>query len=196
MTYNDQTFDVEVELTFNSSTGQVLHAVFQSVDPSTALPPDVLTGFLPPEDGTGIGKGYLAYTVQPRAGLPTGTEIRNVALICFDGQTIIATNQIDPQDPSRGIDPAKEALNTIDSGSPASAVAPLPAHDECHLHGSLAGAETMPVRSRLLRCSDLRQWRSLYQVAEQHHAAFRDLHRPARPYVSLLRNCDRQCRAY
>ena len=65
----------------------------------------MLTGFLPPEDGTGRGKGYIGYTVQPKAGLPTGTEIRNVALISFDGQTIIATNQIDPQDPAAGTDP-------------------------------------------------------------------------------------------
>ena len=122
MTYNGQTFDVEIELSFDSATGQV-RAVFQSIDPATRLPPDVLTGFLPPEDGTGRGKGYFSYTVQPKAGLPTGTEIRNVALIRFDGQTIIATNQVDPHDPSQGTDPAKEALNTIDAGAPTSSVA-------------------------------------------------------------------------
>ena len=87
----------------------------------------MLTGFLPPEDCTGIGKGYIAYTVQPRADLPTGTEIRNVALISFDDQTIIATNQIDPQNPAAGTDPKKEALNTIDASGPTSQVLPLPA---------------------------------------------------------------------
>ena len=127
MTYNGQTFDVEIELSFNSATGQV-RAVFQSIDPATDLPPDVLTGFLPPEDGTGRGKGYFSYIIQPKAGLPTGTQIRNVALITFDGQTIIATDQVDPHDPSKGIDPAKEALNTIDAGRPTSSVAPLPGH--------------------------------------------------------------------
>jgi len=126
MTYNGSTFMVEVELGFDSATGQV-RAVFQTIDPSTSLPPDVLTGFLPPEDGTGIGQGYFAYTVQPRAGLPSGTEIRNVALISFDFQTIIATNQVDPQDPSQGTDPTKEALNTIDAGTPTSAMTALPA---------------------------------------------------------------------
>jgi RHS repeat-associated protein len=124
MTLNDQTFDVEIELSFDSLTGQV-RAVFQSVDPSTFLPPDVLTGFLPPEDGTGIGRGHIGFTVQANANLPTGTEIRNVALISFDGQTMIATNQVDPQDPAQGTDPHKEALNTIDAEAPTSQVSML-----------------------------------------------------------------------
>ena len=126
MTYVGQTFDVEVELSFESSTGKI-RAVFQSIDPKTSLPPDVLTGFLPPEDGTGIGKGYIGYTVRPLANLASGTEIRNVALISFDGQTIIATNQINPHDPAVGVDPNKEALNTIDAGGPASSVEALAA---------------------------------------------------------------------
>ncbi|MBX3439916.1 MAG: hypothetical protein KF861_20670 [Planctomycetaceae bacterium] len=126
MTYNDQTFNVDVEFSFNATTGKV-RVVFQSVDPNTSLPPDVLTGFLPPEDGTGRGKGHISFTIRAKADLPTGTEIRNVALISFDRQTIIATNQINPQDPSEGTDPTLEALNTIDAGVPSSAVGDLPA---------------------------------------------------------------------
>jgi RHS repeat-associated protein len=126
MTYNGQTFDVLVELRFDPLTGK-LRAIFQSLDPNTSLPPDVLIGFLPPEDGTGRGKGHIVYTVRTAAGLPTGTEIRNVALISFDYQTLISTNQVNPQNPLAGTDPAKEALNTIDAGTPTSAVAALPA---------------------------------------------------------------------
>ncbi|WP_341348910.1 RHS repeat-associated core domain-containing protein [Syntrophorhabdus aromaticivorans] len=125
MTYNDTTFDVQIEAGINSSTGEV-YAIFQSVDPATSLPPDVLTGFLPPEDGTGRGMGHISYIINPKGGLATGTEIRNVALISFDGQPQIATNQIDPHDPSKGIDPTKEALNTIDAGIPSSSVLALP----------------------------------------------------------------------
>ncbi len=121
MQYNGRMFDVEVELAFDPGTGLV-RTVFQSVDPTTSLPPDVLTGFLPPEDGTGRGQGYIAFTIRPRAGLPTGTELRNVAVISFDGQTVIATNQVDPQDPSQGTSPDREALNTIDAAGPTSAV--------------------------------------------------------------------------
>jgi RHS repeat-associated protein len=121
MTYNNQMFDVELELTFDNTTGE-LSVVFQSISPDTLLPPDVLTGFLPPEDGTGIGKGFVGFEVTPRQDLPSGTEIRNIALISFDRQTIIATNQVDPQDASKGTNPNKEALNTIDAGAPASQV--------------------------------------------------------------------------
>ena len=68
MTYNGQTFDVDIELGLNADTGQVF-ARFQSIDPNTSLPPsNVLVGFLPPEDGTGRGQGYFSYTVQPKAG--------------------------------------------------------------------------------------------------------------------------------
>src|SRR5262249_30874903 len=70
MTYNGATFDVEIELGLNLSTGLVT-ATFQSIDPKTELPPPVLIGFLPPEDGTGRGLGYFSYVALPRAGLPT-----------------------------------------------------------------------------------------------------------------------------
>jgi hypothetical protein len=126
MTYNGTTFDVEIEAGLNAATGQV-SATFQSLDPNTDLPPDVLTGFLPPEDGTGRGMGYIAYTIDPKAGLATGAQITNVALVSFDGQPQIATDQVDPHDPSQGIDPAKEALNTIDASLPSSTVLSLPA---------------------------------------------------------------------
>ena len=52
MTYNGKTFDVDIEIGLNIATGQIF-AHFLSIDPNTQLPPDVLTGFLPPEDGTG-----------------------------------------------------------------------------------------------------------------------------------------------
>ena len=74
MTYNNRTFDVQVELSFDSAMGLV-SAVFQSLDPGTALPPDVLTGFLPPEDGTGIGKAHVSFSIQPKAGLTSGTAL-------------------------------------------------------------------------------------------------------------------------
>ena len=74
MTYNGRTFQVQIEAGINLLTGKIT-VTFQSVDPNTELPPDVLTGFLPPEDGTGRGQGHLSYTILPRAGLSTGTRI-------------------------------------------------------------------------------------------------------------------------
>jgi len=126
MTYNGETFDVEIELGFSVATGQV-YAHFYSIDPTTQLPPDVLAGFLPPEDGTGRGQGYFSYIVSPKAGLATGTQIRNVAAITFDLSNTITTDQVSDDDPSQGVDPSKQALNTIDAGAPTSSVSALPA---------------------------------------------------------------------
>jgi RHS repeat-associated protein len=126
MTYNGLTFNVLIELAFNTTTG-VVTATFQSIDPTTELPPPVLIGFLPPEDGTGRGLGYFSYTAMLKAGLPTGTEIRNVATVIFDDNQPITTDQVDPHDAGKGLDQAKQALNTIDAVAPTSSVAALPA---------------------------------------------------------------------
>ena len=80
-----------------------------TVDPATGLPPTVDIGLLPPEDGTGRGKGWFSFTVRAKDGLPSGTAIRNIALIKFDGNAPIATNQVDPHNPGAGTDPTKEA---------------------------------------------------------------------------------------
>src|SRR5262249_21393953 len=73
------------------------------------------------------GQGFVSYYIRPRAGLATGTEIRGVASIVFDANPAITTNQVDSHDPSKGIDPNKEALVTIDAGPPSSSVSALPA---------------------------------------------------------------------
>jgi hypothetical protein len=128
VTENGQNFVVQIEAGIDLSTG-LITVRFQSIDPNTQLPPDVLTGFLPPEDGTGRGMGYVSYIVMPKAGLATGTQIRNVALVTFDANEPIATDQISETDPSQGVDPAKQDLNTIDSGPPSSSVALLPVRE-------------------------------------------------------------------
>jgi hypothetical protein len=125
MTFNGRTFNVELEAGIDLASGRVF-AIFQSIDPQSSLPPDVLTGFLPTEDGTGRGKGHFSFLVRPRTNLTTGTEIRNVALIEFDRQMSIATDQVDAQNPAAGTDPDKQARNTIDASPPTSTVAPLP----------------------------------------------------------------------
>jgi RHS repeat-associated protein len=69
MTYNGRSFEVLVEAGLNITGGvATVFARFFSIDPATFLPPDVLTGFLPPEDGTGRGKGHISYTVLPGPG--------------------------------------------------------------------------------------------------------------------------------
>jgi RHS repeat-associated protein len=124
MTFDGVDFVVQIQAGIDLANGQVF-ADFYSLDPATQLPPDVGIGFLPPEDGTGRGDGYVSFTVQAKPNLVTGTVIRNVADISFDNQPPISTDQIDPQDPSKGIDPTK-GVNTIDAGPPTSSVAALP----------------------------------------------------------------------
>ncbi|MBY0460829.1 MAG: hypothetical protein K2V38_26215, partial [Gemmataceae bacterium] len=146
MTFNGVTFRVVVTLDLDPLTG-VARASFQSLNaanllegraicpgtlslgptnPFADLPPDVTIGFLPAEDGTGRGMGYLTYTIKPRPTLPTGSEIRNVADITFDRGTTIATDQVSVTDPSLGRDPNKRALVTLDAVAPTSTVALLP----------------------------------------------------------------------
>ncbi len=101
---------------------------FRSIDPATGeLPEDALAGFLPPNDDSERGEGFVEFSVTPLAALPTGTAIRSVATIVFDTNAPIATNQVDPHDPSQGTDPNKEALVTIDATKPSASIGPLPA---------------------------------------------------------------------
>ncbi len=104
--------NVLVSLDLNVASGQ-LTATFTSLDPSTGkAPTGALDGFLYPEDGTGVGQGYVSYTVQPKAGLSTGTVIDQQASVVFDTNDPLVTDA---------------AVNTIDSGAPTSSVSALPA---------------------------------------------------------------------
>jgi uncharacterized delta-60 repeat protein len=124
MTYNGTTFNVVIQVQLNTTTG-VLTVSFQSIDPATNLPPDQSTGFLPPEDGSGRGQGFVSYVIRPRTGLATGTQIHNIASVTVDSHPAFTTDQVDDGVPSKGVDPSKEALNTIDAGPPSSSVNPL-----------------------------------------------------------------------
>ncbi len=126
-TVSYDTYPVHVVADFNPQTGRVTWEL-QSRDPQTGEPPrNPMAGFLPPNDDTGHGEGFVTYSVRARSNLRTGTQIRNVAEITFDAGPTFTTNQVDPHDPTQGTDPGKECLNTIDAGRPSSQVAALPA---------------------------------------------------------------------
>ena len=129
MSFLGTDIEVQVQIGIDSKTG-LIRARFQSIDPSTSLPPPVNIGFLPPEDGTGRGQGHVTYNIRARAGVTTGVQLRNVALISFDGQTVISTDQIDPLNPAAGVDPTRQCLITIDSVAPTSHVVALPAQSQ------------------------------------------------------------------
>jgi hypothetical protein len=84
-----------------------LTVTFISLDPATGdLPEDPFAGFLPP-NVDGSGEGSIVFSVMPKAGLASGTVIRNGATIVFDDNEPILTNQWS---------------NTVDGEAPASQV--------------------------------------------------------------------------
>jgi RHS repeat-associated protein/uncharacterized repeat protein (TIGR01451 family) len=127
--YLGTNFQVQIQIGIQPNSGEV-YANFQSIDPTTSLPPPVNIGFLPPEDGTGRGMGHVTYTIHAKGGLPNGTQLNNVALISFNQQPSIATDQIDDENPAAGINPSLEASITLDSIAPTSYVLPLPAQSQ------------------------------------------------------------------
>jgi RHS repeat-associated protein len=103
---------VNVTVAFNSNTG-VLTSTMQSVSPTTGgAPANPLAGFLPPNNASNQGTGFVTISVSPKSTLGNGAAIANQASIVFDANAAIATNTV---------------TNTIDSTTPTSAVSPLPA---------------------------------------------------------------------
>ena len=125
VTINGASFVVQIQAGLNPANGKFT-TTLQSIDPTTGLPPAANVGFLPPEDGFGRGRGQVAYLVRPKSNIPSGTQIRNTALVQFDNGEIIETDQVAEHDPSQGVDPAKQALVTVDSALPTSSISGLP----------------------------------------------------------------------
>jgi hypothetical protein len=94
-----------------NETNGVVRWHFSSLDPLTMVATDdPLLGFLPPNDSTGRGQGYVTFGIDPLSSLQTGDTIMNCASIVFDYNAAIQTN-------------CKQ--NIIDLISPFSAVAVL-----------------------------------------------------------------------
>ncbi len=103
---------VKIDADLNTLTG-LLDVTYTSLDPATNdVPLDPFTGFLPPDDATGRGDGFLTYNVQPKAALANGTAFTGIASIVFDTEDAIATPTV---------------TNTLDSVAPTATVGALPA---------------------------------------------------------------------
>ncbi|MFO0818420.1 MAG: LamG-like jellyroll fold domain-containing protein [Pirellulales bacterium] len=103
---------VDVTVEFVAADGRVIWT-FRSRDPQTGLlPEDAFAGFLPPNDSTGRGNGFVTYKVFPRTDRPNGTAIDQQASIVFDTNNPIVTNIYS---------------NQLDTAPPTSAVLALPA---------------------------------------------------------------------
>ena len=116
---------------FDVKTGTLTWRI-QSVDPITGeLPEDPFAGFLPPNDSSHRGEGYVSFIVQPRSGLTNGTVIRNMATITFD--------------PTYGANPpihTPSVQHTIDAQAPISAVSPLAARSPQNVEVNWSGQDT------------------------------------------------------
>jgi hypothetical protein len=89
-----QSWWVDVQVRVDYETGRVLWDL-RTLDPQTGeLPLDPFAGFLPPNDATDRGQGYVAFTIRPRADLPVGTHLDNQATIIFDTNQPIETNAV------------------------------------------------------------------------------------------------------
>jgi RHS repeat-associated protein len=104
---------VDVTANLNLQTGLVTWT-FTSIDPKTLDQPtgNPREGFLPPDTNVPLGEGFATYTVQPKAGDPTGTAIKAQATVVFDTNAPINTAQV---------------TNTLDAGTSTSSVDALPA---------------------------------------------------------------------
>jgi len=102
---------VNVEGTFDPDTGEI-NWTFRSLDPATMeTPDDPVAGFLPPITESGYEVGWVCFSVDPKADLPTGTRIENQAFVNFDG--------VGPYNPAPKEGPF---VNTIDATPPTSSV--------------------------------------------------------------------------
>ena len=105
-------FYVDVFATIDVEKG-VSTWTITTVDPETGeIPEDALAGFLPPNDQTGVGDGFVTYRIRSSKDATTGDVIDAKATIVFDTEEPIDTPPI---------------FHTLDSGSPTGSVADLPA---------------------------------------------------------------------
>jgi subtilase family serine protease len=66
---------------------------FVTIDPLTGATPDESdAGFLPPNDSTGIGEGFVSYVIRSLGDLAVGSTLENSAVIVFDEEESLSTN--------------------------------------------------------------------------------------------------------
>jgi uncharacterized repeat protein (TIGR01451 family) len=84
--------DIDTEI---NAASRYLKPTFRTLDPETGdLPEDPFAGFLPPEDGTGRGQGYITFSVCTKNDVQPETIIWNEASIVFDTNDPIVTNEV------------------------------------------------------------------------------------------------------
>jgi hypothetical protein len=117
---------VQIVADLNMATG-LFTITFTSLDPATGqFPEDALAGFLPVNDASHRGEGFVSYVIFPKSTLTTGADVENQASIVFDTNDPLLT-------PNR--------LNTFDSNLPASSVIPLTPKQNTEFKVKWSGSE-------------------------------------------------------
>jgi len=102
---------VMITATLDAQTGLVTWRMHTYDDQTGQLPEDPVVGFLPANDETHTGEGYVTFSIRPKAGLSQGAALYNQASIIFDVNAPIVTNII---------------THTLDTQQPTSTVTALP----------------------------------------------------------------------
>ncbi len=91
----------------------------QTIDPATQMPPlasQPELGFLPPNDSTGKGEGFVTFTIEPNRNMPNGDTLVAQATIVFDQNdplsTNVWTNQLEGEAPWARLLPLPPFLDT------------------------------------------------------------------------------------
>lgn len=105
----DQDLIVRVHGIVDDTVG-VVKWTFTSLDPATMeLTMDPLLGFLPPNDSTGQGQGFVSFEINALPDMLDGDSVQNCATIYFDYnepvQTNCWSNTIDGSDPNSSVLP-------------------------------------------------------------------------------------------
>src|SRR5262249_32595021 len=101
---------VDVDAGFDASTRTATWAL-TAIDPATGqLDARPTAGFLPPDDATGRGEGYVSFSASPPPGSTTGTVVSEAASIVFDRNAALPTGMW---------------TNTLDATPPTATVASL-----------------------------------------------------------------------
>ncbi|MEH1844009.1 MAG: putative Ig domain-containing protein [Nostoc sp.] len=118
---------VDVNAELDTATG-IVTWTFTAIDPTTGNDANSANqGFLPPNDQNGVGRGFVGYSVQPKANPTNNTRVDAQAKITFNSQTPIQTTAI---------------FNTLDSDIPISKVNALPVNSSPNFTVSWTGSDT------------------------------------------------------